>query len=258
MIKVENIVHHYGLEPILRGIDLEVETGEILALMGPNGMGKSTLLGVMAGALSPVIGAVYVDGIRRRSSVEAERAVRHKVGYLADPSWLPAERTIREFLYATAQLYDVPYERVMIHAESLLELFELRSKGTALIRALSSGQRRKVALSAVLITESPVLILDEPFSGGLDPGGIVALKSVLRRLSAEKGVTIVLSTPVPEIIEGLANRVALIHEGELAASVTPDKLATEVGGEAGFAAALGRLVRPDAEESVHRYFETIA
>jgi ABC-type multidrug transport system ATPase subunit len=72
----------------------------------------------------------------------------------------------------------------------------------------------------VLVTEAPVLLLDEPFSGGLDPSGLMVLRHVLQRLAASKEVTIVMATPVPELVEGLADRVALIRDGQIGMAVS--------------------------------------
>src|ERR1035438_6624358 len=100
MINVVDVTQHYGVRPMLRQINLRANEGELLALMGPNGMGKSTLLAVMAGVLTPQRGYVEIDGKRRRSSEENELTIRKQVVYLPDHPWLPRNRTGREFLMA--------------------------------------------------------------------------------------------------------------------------------------------------------------
>ncbi len=89
MIQVTNVTHHYGVKPVLRDVSMHVNIGELVAIMGPNGMGKSTLVSVIAGILWPVKGYVEIDGLRRRSSEEAELAIRRKVVYLSADPWVP-------------------------------------------------------------------------------------------------------------------------------------------------------------------------
>src|SRR5438046_973140 len=84
VIELHNVTQHYGVRPVLRGINLRVERGEVVVVLGPNGMGKSTLLGVMAGVLAPQRGEVVIDGRVRRGSVEDELAIRKATVYLPD------------------------------------------------------------------------------------------------------------------------------------------------------------------------------
>jgi ABC-type multidrug transport system ATPase subunit len=124
VIELKDITQHYSVKPILRGISLRIERGELVVILGPNGMGKSTLLGVMAGVLSPQHGSVWIDGMKRRGSVDEELAIRKNSVYLPDQPWLPANRTGREFLLAVGQLYELDDDRLMDHVEHLLDLFE--------------------------------------------------------------------------------------------------------------------------------------
>jgi len=172
MIDVTDVTHHYGVKPVLRNVSLRVTRGEVVVLMGPNGMGKSTLVGVVAGVLWPVEGTVTIDGLRRRSDEETELAIRRKVAYLAAEPWIPLLRTGREWLLAVGRLYGVPDDRLMDHVERLLDEFNLKRQAESNISGYSTGQRKKIALCCALATESPVLLLDEPFAGGLDPSGI--------------------------------------------------------------------------------------
>src|SRR3954453_10000697 len=113
MINVVNVTHHYHVKPVLRPINLRVERGEVVALMGPNGMGKSTLMGVMAGALWPVKGYVEIRGVRRRSSADAENDIRRRVVYLPADPWLPTMRSGREWLITVGQVWGVEIDRLM-------------------------------------------------------------------------------------------------------------------------------------------------
>jgi len=254
MINVVDVTQHYGVRPVLRRVNLRIEPGELVGLMGPNGMGKTTLLAAIAGILSPQKGYVEIAGIRRRSSPENELAIRRKVVYLPDHPWLPRNRTGREFLLAVGRLYDVDEERLMDHVERLLQLFELSDQADSPIRSYSNGQQKKIAICSALVTEAPIMLLDEPFSGGLDPSGQLALKKVLLRLADRADVTVLMATPVPEIVEGLARRVAVLRKGEIAAFDTPAGLRELTGCSGSLQEVLERLISPQTIENIERYF----
>jgi ABC-type multidrug transport system ATPase subunit len=252
LIRVVDIFHQYSGKPVLQGVSLEVARGEIVALLGPNGMGKSTLLATIAGVLDPIDGYVEIDGLRRRSSVDTELAIRKKCVYLPAEPWVPAGLTIREWLWNVGDLWDVPKRRRIEHIGRLVKLFDLPDDGDRMVQRLSTGQRSKAAISAALVADAPVLLLDEPFGGGLDPAGMLALTRVLSFLAHERGRTIVIATPVPDVIEGLADRVAIVRDGVIGAVGRLDELHRYSEADS-TAAMYGRLVRPDVEDQIRNY-----
>ncbi len=254
MIRLENVVQHYGVRPVLTGIDLEISQGELVCLLGPNGMGKTTLLGVMAGVLAPQKGSVKIGGIQRRSSEENELTIRRKTVYLPDHPWLPQNRTGREFLIAVGELYDIDPERLLDHVERLLKLFDLEKQGDWPIRSYSNGQQKKIAICSALVTDAPLLLLDEPFAGGLDPSGILALKRVLVRLVRDRNATVVLSAPVPELVEELADRIVIVHHGAIVGFDTLDELRRLSGCEGSLADVYQQLVHPESLNNIEAYF----
>jgi ABC-type multidrug transport system ATPase subunit len=255
VIELQDITQHYGVRPVLRGISLRIERGEVVVVLGPNGMGKSTLLGVMAGVLSPQKGSVLIDGLRRRGSEEEELAIRKMTVYLPDQPWLPGQRTAREFLLAVGRLYDVEEERLMEHVARLLDLFNLAEKGDSPIPSLSAGQLKKVALGSALVAETPLLLLDEPFSGGLDPAGILTLKRIMQHHARRKDRTIVLTSPVPELVEEIATRIIVLHDGEVIAFDTLDGLQRLTGHRGNLDEVLQRFVFPEASVKIESYLQ---
>jgi ABC-2 type transport system ATP-binding protein len=255
VIELIDITQHYGVRPVLRGITLCIERGEVVVILGPNGMGKTTLLGVMAGVLSPQKGEVWIDGLKRRNSEEEELAIRRMTVYLPDQPWLPAQRTAREFLQAVGRIYDVEDDRLMAHVEQLLHLFDLDGPGDGPIRALSAGQKKKVALCSALVAETPILLLDEPFSGGLDPAGIVTLKQIVQHHGRRRDRTIVLTSPVPELVEEIATRIIVLHDGEILAFDTLDGLQRLTAHRGTLDEVLQRLIFPDTTRKLEAYLQ---
>jgi ABC-2 type transport system ATP-binding protein len=245
MIRVDNVTHHYGIRPVLKNVSLEIKTGEVVVVVGPNGMGKTTLLGVLAGVLWPSVGHVEFDGVKRRDAVDSERELRRRIMYLPDRAWLPKLRTGREFILSVGRLYGVDD----------LRLFDLSTQGDQSIGSYSAGQLKKISLCGALIAETPYLLLDEPFSGGLDPSGILALKRVLQGLAGRDDVTIVMTTPVPELVEELADRIAIIRDGELVAFDSVEGLRRQTGVDGPLAEVLQRLLNPEVPANIDYYFE---
>jgi ABC-type multidrug transport system ATPase subunit len=255
VIELHDVTQHYGVRPVLRGISLRIERGEVVVILGPNGMGKTTLLGVMAGVLAPQKGTVVIDGLRRRGSEEEELAIRRMTVYLPDQAWLPPGQTGREFLLAVGRLYDVDGDRLMGHVDQLLNLFDLAEQGDSPIRSLSAGQKKKVALGSALVAEAPILLLDEPFSGGLDPSGILTMKRIIQNHARRKDSTIVLTSPVPELVEEVATRILVLHQGEIVAFDTLDGLQRLTGHRGTLAQVLERLIFPETTRKLDTYLQ---
>ena len=255
MIRLEHVTQHYGVRPVLKDLDLHVRRGELLALMGPNGTGKSTLLNVMAGVLSPQRGTVTISGLVRRSNVESENAIRRKTVFLPDHPWLPMSRTGREYLLAVGSLYVDDEARVMEHSERLLRLFNLDGQADARIATYSNGQQKKLTITGALVTDAEVLILDEPFTGGLDPAGVAVLKRLLKRLAERTDRTVVMATQISDIARALAHRIALTKDGKIGTIDTPDNIIASQPAAASLEEAIEMHLNPEALAALERYLQ---
>jgi ABC-type multidrug transport system ATPase subunit len=255
IISIRNVWHHYGIRPILKNVSLEIEQGKLVVIMGPNGMGKSTLLGLIGGAMYPIRGEIEVNGKIRRSSVEAEKAIRKQMVYLPDTPFLPPLITGQEFILSVARLYGVDSLDAMKHAETLLEVFDLKEKADSPIISYSTGQQKKLGLCSALLTEASILVLDEPFSGGLDSAALLAMSKILKMLAKREDVTIVMAVPVPELVEPLADKVVILANGEVIAYDTPANIKQQAGGNISLAEALEKLAHPDRVSNIDKYLE---
>ena len=255
MIRIHHLSHHYGPKRVLLDIDLTIPAGELLAVMGPNGAGKSTLLGAVAGLFLPSAGYVEVDGKRRRAGEEDEMAIRQKMAYLPASPYLPMKATVRGWLYDMGRVYGVATPRLIGHIDRLLELFHLTDHADTLIDACSTGQQKKTTLCGVLVTDADYLVLDEPFTGGLDPSAIRALERILQHHAEREDKTVLVSSQIPELVESIADRVAVIHGHTLAAVGTLDALRAQSGCPGPLSEVFERLTEPDTDAEVARYFE---
>ncbi len=254
MINVVDVSHHYGVRPVLSHINFSVPTGQLVAVMGPNGVGKSTLLGIVAGIIAPARGHVEINGLRRRSSEETELKIRKQLVFLPDHPWLPEFITAREWLLAVGQLYDIEPDHLMDHINRLLDLFQLTDKGDSPIRTCSNGQKKKIAICGTLITEVPVMVLDEPFTGGLDPSAILTLGRVLKHIAESSKVTIFMASQVPELVEQLAHKIMVISDTRIAAFDTLDGLRAKTGCKGSLPEVFAELVHPQTMEHIESYF----
>lgn len=140
----------------------------------------------------------------------------------------------------------------------MLALFNLEQNADESIPAYSTGQKKKLALAGALVSEAPVLLMDEPFSGGLDPSGILALKRVLQYHRNKRDVTVIMATPVPEVVEELADRIAIIRDGQMIAHDTIAALRRLSGCSGALDEVYEKLVNPQASDKIQKYFGGLA
>ncbi|MBE1489656.1 ABC transporter ATP-binding protein [Plantactinospora soyae] len=212
-IQARGLVREFGAEAGVRGIDLDVEAGEIHALVGLNGAGKSTLMRLLLGMLRPDSGTVHLDGHGLDS------APWSRVGHLIENPLAYGELTGHANLVLAARLHGVPAPATATMVERVLS--ELNLHGYAAIRAgrMSLGNRQRLGLAAALQHDPDVIVLDEP-TNALDPAGVILLREALLRRAASGAGVLVSSHHLDEVAR-VADRITVINAGHTIGALDP-------------------------------------
>jgi ABC-2 type transport system ATP-binding protein len=222
MIELKDLTKKYGEFPAVNDLSLSVKKGEVFGFIGPNGAGKTTTIKMMGGILEPSNGTVTIAGINMQK--EPEKA-KSKIGFIPDRPYLYEKLTGMEFLRFTADLYGVFEETFQAKASKILQMFSLADWSDELIESYSHGMKQRLIMSAALLHDPEVLIVDEPMVG-LDPAAIIMVKDLFRKLAGQ-GVTIFMSTHTLKVAEDTCDRIGVIHKGSLIAMGTATELQRE-------------------------------
>jgi ABC-2 type transport system ATP-binding protein len=201
------------------GLDLDVRRGEIYGFLGRNGAGKTTTIRMLLGLIRPSSGDVEVLGCR---VVPGETGVFARVGYLVETATAYPNLTVRENLDIQRRLTGSPRNAVA-DAIALLRLDEYADRRAG---RLSLGNKQRLALARALLHSPELLVLDEP-GNALDPAGIVEIRELLRKLAAERGVTVFMSSHILTEVAHLADRIGMVHEGRLVEESSREELAAK-------------------------------
>jgi ABC-2 type transport system ATP-binding protein len=223
-VNAKGIRKAFGAKTVLDGVDLTVPAGQIFALLGPNGAGKTTLIRILATLLRPDAGTATVAGHDLLADpVGVRRAISLTGQYAAVDDMLTGEENLRMM----ARLRHLGPREARDRAARLLAEFDLDDARRRLVKTYSGGMRRRLDLAASLVARPELLFLDEPTTG-LDPRSREQLWVAVRELAAD-GVTVLLTTQYLAEAEQLADHVALLHQGRIAAEGTADELMSSVG-----------------------------
>jgi len=226
-IEVSSLSHHYGARQALSDLEMSVHRGEIFAVVGPNGGGKTTLFRILSTLLPPQSGQAAILGFDlARQTME----VRRRIGIVFQAPALDRQLSVEENLFQQGRLYGMTAREIADRGGMLLSQLRLTDRRRDRVETLSGGLRRRVELAKGLLHQPQVLLLDEP-STGLDPAARRDLWEHLVELRHSAGVTVVLTTHILEEAEE-ADRVAILDGGRIVALDAPDALRSTVGGDA--------------------------
>jgi ABC-2 type transport system ATP-binding protein len=219
MLEARRLTKYYSGVPAIRDVSFTLRPGTILGLLGPNGSGKSTTVSILTGLLEPSGGHVCLDGVDVSDSLLEYKA---RIGYVPEEAHLYTYLSGPEYLALIGRLRSMPEARLQPKIAAFMEIFGLADDRHAPMSAYSKGMRQKISISAALMHDPHILILDEPNSG-LDVTTSLLLRSLVRALAAE-GRMVLYCSHVLEIVEQIATDVLILHEGRVAAHESVSEL----------------------------------
>jgi len=210
MIELRSVSKYFGSKRAVDELTLAVKQGEFFAFLGPNGAGKTTTIKMMVGLLRPTRGEVYVAG---HSMKEDGLAAKQLISYVPDQPYLYEKLSGREFLQFVGRIYKMDAKATEAEIEKFKEIFQFGDYIDELSENYSHGMKQRVVLTAALIHNPMVIIIDEPMVG-LDPKSARILKDLLRQKSRD-GCTVFISTHTLSVAEEVASRIGIINNGRL-------------------------------------------
>ena len=218
-LEADGLTKYYSAIPAVRGVSFSLRPGGVLGLLGPNGSGKSTTVSILAGLLEPSGGTVRLDGQDVREDLLGYKA---QIGYVPEEAVLYTYLTGPEYLTLIGSLRAVPPATLRARIDGFMALFGLTDDIHAPLSAYSKGMRQKILISAALLHNPAIVILDEPNSG-LDVTTTLVLRSLVQTLASE-GRMVVYSSHVLEIVERVATDVIILNDGRVVAHDSVSRL----------------------------------
>ncbi len=222
-IEVINLSKSYKTKKAVNNINFKINENEIVGLLGPNGCGKTTTIGMILGLLKPTSGQVLING----KNIENNKiSILHKMNFISPYIELPKKLTVNQNLIVYGKLYNIQNlnERINFLSEKL-RLGDLLDKITG---ELSSGQKNRVSLAKALINDPTVLLLDEP-TAALDPETADFIRTFLEKYKEEKKISVLLASHNMDEVKRLCNSVMMMKDGTIVDSGTPENLIKKYG-----------------------------
>ena len=232
----------------VRGVDLDVGAGELVAFLGPNGAGKSTTLRMLTSLLPPTSGRAAVAGV---DVAEQPAEVRRRIGYIGQKDGAGHNYRVWDELLMQGRFYGMRRPDAAASAERLLETLDLTALRMRRVSSLSGGQKRRLDIALGLIHAPGLLFLDEP-STGMDPQNRANLWEHILRVREQHGTTIVLTTHYLDEADAMAERVVVIDHGQIIADDAPETLKAKQAGD-----RLTVVVRPDQAATARALLATV-
>lgn len=220
MIKLTKLVKNYGKVEAVKGINLEVEKGELFAFLGENGAGKSTTISMICTESEPTSGEIFIDD--EKLTFKNKKAFRQKLGVVFQDNVLDDLLTVKENLYNRASLYGKTKAEIAARLELVSSIMGIDDILERRFEKLSGGQKRRAEIARAIMHDPEILLLDEPTTG-LDPKTRVSVWNIINYLREQFGITVFLTTHYLEEAKD-ADQLAVINKGEIIAQGTPSEI----------------------------------
>jgi ABC-2 type transport system ATP-binding protein len=219
MLELRGITKKFSIFPVVKDINFMLTPGEILGYLGPNGAGKTTTIKMLAGLLEQTEGEILLDGRNIKKDMTAYKA---RVGYVPEQSEIYPHLSAQEYLLMVGRLRRLPESLLREKIDILMSLFDLDKDMMSPTSSYSKGMRQKVLISAALLHDPDILLLDEPLSG-LDVTTGMVVKDIVQQLALSRKM-ILYSSHVLEVTEKICSRVIIIHRGRIVANDSVENL----------------------------------
>ncbi len=218
----QGLCKSYRNRQVVRGVDLEVGSGEVVGLLGPNGAGKTTSFYMVVGLVPPDSGRVFLDELELTGMPMSERA-RAGISYLPQEASVFRKMTVEENLMAILETTDLSRSQCRERKDELLEQFRLTHVSGTYGYALSGGERRRTEIARALVLSPQFILLDEPFAG-IDPIAVIDIQSIITQLK-EQGIGVLISDHNVRETLGVCDSAYILNEGAILEHGKPDVIA---------------------------------
>lgn len=219
LLSIQNVSKQYGEKTVLNNVNLDIYPGQVIGYIGPNGAGKSTTVKILTGVIQDYTGTVLVNG---RDIKEDILGLKQMIGYVPELADLYDLLTPNEYLHFVGALYNIPDNLVTERATKILQSFGLLDNMNQRMDSFSKGMRQKVLLTAGILHNPSIVILDEPMSG-LDANAVIVVKELIQVLKQE-GKTIFYCSHMMDVVEKVSDKIVLINKGSIIANDTIEAL----------------------------------
>ena len=227
ILKLEKVSLKFGRKMILENLSLNLNSGQILGLLGPNGVGKTTIFNIITGLVSPDFGSIIINSETVNEYPIYQRTLKYKIGFVPQHGGYFHDLTVYENLKAIAEITisNISYRNEKI--DSLISKFELDPIRDIKADFLSGGQKKKLVIATSLVSDPKILLLDEPFAA-LDVMTIKTLQEIIVGLQSENKISVILCDHQARDLLACVDSAAIIHNGKVVAQGTPSNLISNI------------------------------
>ena len=227
ILELEKLNLKFGKKIILNNLNLQLNDGEILGLLGPNGVGKSTIFNIITGLIKPDFGSIKINSLIVNKFPIYERALKFRIGFVPQSGGFFHDLTVFDNLKAISEINIDNSSLREEKINSLISQFELNSVSDIKANLLSGGQKKKLVIALALISDPKILLLDEPFAA-LDVMTIKMLQKIIIDLQSSKRISIILCDHQARDLLNCVDKAAIISDGAVIATGTPNNLINNI------------------------------